>query len=581
MVSIPKFFNCKVFSNEGLFCAADHIPRRPTDLTDSPLLPLSSVILLNSPAASEWEWSEYTRLYSLYRREELAADKVSCQSALPSFENVQNVFPCYFICADGAYNALQKGLVNHTNFLANPHGENDSKVRNALPFQEVEQEKLRMRLVPDVVIGDMDSCDMMDISFTHVAQAGEDARSTIPLNNGSSASTRIGEPVFYRFPSVDEIPDDVLHIVRSRALTATAAKTAGSTGFFPTFSPLFFHIECQMTNDFQKVVALLARLEKLFPLDFPRLVRDPISFSAKDATNGCCCSSSEFVLTSNPSITAKVLSKKYDEIQQKLLRTMNDRRIGAWDAMVSKEDIEKEKDRVASLLLNVAPEKIVSSSEGAQSLFLGKSILPVRCHLLPQIAVLGALGGRFDHEMGTLSCLLQYSNIFHIAITNKENIITACWTDGVTQWLPYVDQITPVSETSNTTLVNTAPPCFGSEQKEGCGVFPMGTVREMETTGLLYNIVKGRPNRCDIVTQTSGYRFAFDGLISSSNTVSDSIVTIDLRPIYRFQHLKESALEQTTKASNKSNFSHDEVQDDNSERENSYNPPTIISCSRK
>lgn len=579
MLSIPNIFNCKIFSNEGLFCSAEHIPHRPTDLTDSPLLPLSSVILLNSPAASEWEWSEYTRLYSLYRNTELS-DPASCQSTLTSSEDVENVFPCYFICADGAFNALQKGLANHSSFLANPPGENDSKVRNALPSQD-EQERLRKRFVPDVVIGDMDSCDVTDISFTLVTPAGVEARSAIPLKNDSSALSRSCEPVFYQFPSVDKIPDAVLHQVRSRALAATAAKTAGSTAFFPTHSPLFFHIECQMTNDFQKVVALLARLEKLFPQDFPRLVREPISFSAKDATKDCHCASSAFVLTSNPSIKATRISQKYDDIQQKLLRTMSDRRVGAWDGMVSKEDVEKEKDRVASLLLNVVPEGIVRSNESASSLFLGTSTLPVRCHLLPQISVLGALGGRFDHEMGTLSCLLQYSKIFHIAITNKENIITACWTDGVTQWMPYVDRITPKCDTNNSASEIDPPPYSGSEQKEGCGVIPMGTVREMETTGLLYNIVKGRPNRCDAVTQTSGYRFAFDGLISSSNTVSDSIVTIDLRPIYRFQCMEKSALEQTTMAYERSNFSQNEVQHGNAENENSYNPPTIISCSRK
>lgn len=444
----------KVFSNEALFPTA-HIARARSDLPRAPVLPLSAVILLNSPAVGPWELKEYRRLFQAYRGQGDATAGVRSPR--------DDALPCYFVCADGAYSTLRR----HWAECGSPE---------------------HQELLPDVVIGDMDSCDP---SALPTAAAGGDG----------GASTG---PVLHRYDAVTDIPDGVLASIRARALSGTTSAP-----------PFYIRIACQMTNDYQKAVGLLQRLEDAFPLDFPRLRRD-----------GTC---STFVLCCDPCVRAEAMSERYTAAKEAVLGSLATKSAGAWGEFASAADREAERGRIASLL-----EEVTACGDGAKR---GLS----RSHMLPSVAVMGALGGRFDHEMGSMNCVLQHSRTYHMMVTNAENIITACWPDGVTQWLTY----------------NEEGEGAGKKQRErcgGCGILPMGTVREMETTGLLYNIVKGRPSRCDAVTQTSGYRFSFDGLLSSCNCVSDRIVTVDVRPL------------------------HQPAQRDT--EEGSVNPPTLLSCSR-
>lgn len=46
--------------------------------------------------------------------------------------------------------------------------------------------------------------------------------------------------------------------------------------------------------------------------------------------------------------------------------------------------------------------------------------------ILPNVAVLGALGGRFDHEMGVVCCLVRFARNFHLMVTNRSNVMFAC-----------------------------------------------------------------------------------------------------------------------------------------------------------
>lgn len=575
MVSRKPIFNCKVFSNEALFCSADRLPRRTTDLSSSSVLPLSAVVLLNSPAAGAWEWSEYKRLHSLYRQNKPCRD--ISDSSLPSAEERRNILPCYFICADGAYSSLQKGLA----WDDASSGTHDPK-ENIVDGPTRERERVAVgnsRLhtwIPDVVIGDMDSCDATDIPVLHMQENKRGDREKPSLDDGG--------PTSYRFPSVDEIPEHVLEQIRERAIVASVAAitNTGGGGFSLSLSPVFLHIECQMTTDFQKVMSLLARLEKMFPQDFPRLTREPASLTKGNMrVPGPTCE--EFVLTSDQSVSASSLSRHYSDVQQKLLSTIDERSAGAWGDVAPKEEIQKERERVTSLLQEVHQVRISSTEPNRCPSTLEDTHLGIRSHLLPQIAVFGALGGRFDHEMGAISCVVEYSHLFHIALTNRCNIISACWTDGLTQWFPYNESTTTLdSETEGEDSFYSSTLLGQNERKEGCGIIPMGTVKEMETTGLLYNVVKGRANRCDAVTQTNGYRFAFGALLSVCNTVADPIVTVDLRPLHRPPQKNDSSSALPEGCGNNNYSISNEMELSITEKdEDSYNPPTIISCSRQ
>lgn len=577
MPPFERVFSCKVFSNEALFCVKDRICRRLTDLPNANVLPLSAVILLNSPAAGGWEWSEYKRLYSLYRGERTKTD--FHQPVFPSSEEMKDVLPCYFICADGAYSALQKGLVdNHP-----PSATHDANAQTEEELMLDRELERRGQWVPDVVIGDMDSCDPTDVPLEVSWDTKGDDGVASSQHDTCSASAVEGEgAAFYRFPSVDKIPEDVLRLIRARALAATTgavASAAGSDVSAPSLPPLFLRIECQMTTDFQKVVSLLARLEKLFPLDFPRLTREPtFTREGERIEDGASCA--EFVLDTDHSLKATALSKRCYEIQKELLETMDSRSAGAWDEGASKEDIQNERERVGSLLQKIHKVELSSTSGVKLPSSLQKNDISVRSHILPQIGVLGALGGRFDHEMAAMSCLLEYSQLFHIAITNKNNIISACWTDGLTAWFPYNVSTTQRSETSTQMRVGNSTLPFKCEKKDGCGVIPMGTVKEIETTGLLYNIVKGRPDRCDAITQTSGYRFAFGGLLSACNSVADSIVTIDLCPTGCSHSSVRAPPFNSVDDNNGAHPNDCTTQHDIVSKDDSYNPPTLICCSR-
>eukprot|EP00796_Vickermania_ingenoplastis_P004243 gene4243-3067_t len=426
-------FECKVFSNETLFTAA--IPRCRGELAAARVMPLSAVILLNSPTVGPWELKEYTRLHGLYRQKACAAE---------------DALPCYFMCADGAYSSLKKGWA-----------------AGEASWQEQ---------MPDVVIGDMDSCDGTLLPPS--------------LTEGQSTQT----PHLHLYPTVAEIPLDVLTMIRERAVRAAQ----GQHGL----APLFIRIECQMTTDFQKVVHLLHRLEEAFPSDFPRFSR-----VVKGKSAGA------FALHADPSVTADAFLQHFISIRGHLIDTIGQRTTGAWAGSVSAEVQEQERQRIISLLLEASG---VSTPDNG---------MEITSHILPSIVTLGALGGRFDHEMAVMSCLVEHNSLYHIMVTNSHNVISACWTDGLTQWIPYNENTEPaVKVTSGVELLR--------ELSAGCGVIPFGTVKEMETTGLLYNVVTGREDRCDGVTQTSGYRFAFGSLISACNNATEPLVTVDLRGLH-------------------------------------------------
>lgn len=319
-----------------------------------------------------------------------------------------DALPCYFVCADGAYSTMKR--------------------RGA-------ELGLKNLGEPDVVIGDMDSLNCTDPSMRAVRSGSE-----------------------LCFPTVAEVPRTVLELIRARALSGGAP-------------PLFIHIACQMTTDFQKAALLVELLEETFPSDFPRLCFSSANESVSGVMSGY---------------------------------------MAAYRATVgsgSDSDDPEEMHRTTSLLRDVLGETMTpDKDEHTLTNFL----------FLPNVVVFGALGGRFDHEMACANCVLQHSQRYNMLVANEFNIITACLPDGITQWL---------------TTMGEAP--IHRVVPHKCGVIPMGTIQEMETTGLQYNVVKGRPGRYDGYTQTDGYRFAFDALISSCNTVTSPIVTVDLRPLHQ------------------------------------------------
>lgn len=452
-------YDCKVFSNESLFLSSlrEGVPRSWSELAKSSAMPLSAVILLNSPTIGEWDFKQYTRFCESHR----SAD-VGRPSPTPT-----DTLPCYFICADGAYAALKDHWAAHPSSCMN-------------------------RAIPNIVIGDMDSCDAKHLPNS--ACSGE-------------------EPRLHLYPTVDDIPLSLLRSIRQGAVGA------------PPTSPVFIRIECQMTTDFQKSVLLVKRLEEAFPLDFPRFVCAPAPSSGKGAA--------AFRHCSDGSLTVNAFQQRCAASCDELRRTIDEKSAGAWADSVSREAQAAERKRITDLLDEIGAG--LTSGERAHFQY----------HLLPNIAAFGALGGRFDHEMSVMNTLLLHSRRYHIMVTSPYNIIAACWPDGATQWLTHNEQ----------TRTTRAPEDCGCELSGGCGVIPMGTVLELETSGLLYNMVKGRPERCDAVTQTSGYHFGFDGLLSACNTVTDPVVVIDLRPLHHQLPVPNT--------------------------ETSVNPPTLLSCSRR
>lgn len=559
-------YDCKLFSNEMLFSTSG-IPRRRSELEFARVMPLSAVLLMNSPSLGDWEWKEYARLCAAYRsgRRSSTEPRPSRMSESTTAEPDEMPIPCYFICADGAYSALrrrweaQKGA-SHCDG----------------------SESLVLQQMPDVVIGDMDSCEPDDLPFE--AKAVEKKTNALQSDNDLKASrtdkrdpntdvnlTRALPGYLHFYPTVADIPMEVLAAIRERSISRISSETHGDRSSVGVQPPFFFRIGCQMTTDFQKVMLLVERLEQAFPLDFPRFRRD--SSSAETAP---------FIHVADDGVLARQVQQTYLQVRQDLIRTMEDRVAGAWVEGVAEEGLQKERSRVVALLHaltgGTGAERATHSAathDTEASTSTGSE--KVVTHLLPNVAVYGAIGGRFDHEMGVMSCVLEYAERYHVMVTNPHNIIMACWPDGLTQWVTY-NELHPdvVLQRSGADAETTNPPITKHEGKTekhceksgGCGVIPMGTVKELETTGFLYNIVKGRPSTFDGVTQTSGYRFAFGGLLSACNIVNDCIVTVDLRPTRQLDQScvcgAENPLPRTF-----------------SPEGDTYNPPTLLTCSRQ
>lgn len=484
--------HCKLFTNEALFSNLC-VPTCRSEIPSSRATPINAIVLLNSPTVGEWEFDELSRLYRLYRS---SSPETSRPSASKGNDDQADALPMYVICADGAYTALQR------------HSEQRDSIH-------------KLQFIPDVVIGDMDSCDK-----TLLPSCTLEASSHVGTLKSRSSDTK----EMYFSPTIADLSIEVLQEIRERMIRSTQ---------FPLdtqHSPVFVHISCQMTTDFQKAIHLLQRLEEAFPIDFLR-------FSCSPHPRGNV--PMPLVMEADESIEANELMAHYESLQKELCETIHHRPAGAWAEGVSLQDQEAERHRVVSLLNQVhecVKPALMSHGNNCHHLCTATSnsaatFNGVTMHVMPTVVAYGALGGRFDHEMGALSCMLEHSSRFHILLCNSHNIITACLPNGITQWIPYHG-------------------LTHGEKSSGCGVIPFGRVKELETTGLLYNIVNGRPEKCDTVTQTGKYCFEFGGLLSTSNEVTDSIVTVDLRPLHKTLAPQE---------------------DGNSVL---YNPPTILSVSR-
>ncbi|TPP45207.1 thiamine pyrophosphokinase, vitamin B1 binding domain family protein [Leishmania donovani] len=289
--------------------------------------------------------------------------------------------------------------------------------------------------------------------------------------------------------SVNSIPVTLLEKIRRRR-DAYRHREASASPTTPVEPFVLLPVACQMSTDFMKCVALLQRL---WILD----VGMPDSLNGVDPLRGF---DKEVPLAAqSPDVT----SLAFDCVARlpEALST----------AEVQAGEDRQEADRCRRLLESITTSAPFTTEQPAQRL---------ETRVLPNIAVLGALGGRIDHEFGVVCCLLCYARVFHIMAMNKYNVLFACWPDGVTQLV-----LPPSWSSSGPAPRETAAPYM-------CGIIPFGFVREMETAGLRWNVVKGRPEVYDGYTQTNNYRLAFDGLVSACNTVTSPVVTIDVRPLH-------------------------------------------------
>ncbi|XP_020250472.1 thiamine pyrophosphokinase 1-like isoform X2 [Asparagus officinalis] len=161
---------------------------------------------------------------------------------------------------------------------------------------------------------------------------------------------------------------------------------------------------------------------------------------------------------------------------------------------VIKGDMDSIRSEVKEYYINLGVN-IVDASHDQDTTDLHKCISYI-CDCTPDIEkpnlcilVAGALGGRFDHEVGNLNVLYRFSNIRIILLSD----------DSLIHLLPKTHRhkicIQPSVEGPN------------------CGLFPLGTPSSSTTTtGLQWNL-----------TNTS---MSFGGLISTSNIVCDEKITV-------------------------------------------------------
>lgn len=492
------------------------------------------VVLLNSPVNDKWGFEEFIRLHGQLRgtkkRTTAEAPQFSFSATEGGPERSGTARPSYFICADGAYTSLQEYCVDQKR----PYSASD---------------------LCDVVIGDMDSFCASSLHgpggcFPDSAEGAGGLCTTSSIQQGDQP------PHFYA--SVASIPTHVLDAIRRRtgegadAFTSASPRPMPCTGILAETvdssssskaSSIVLPIRCQMNTDFQKAMQLLRRLHQM-----ETAVTDPTEEVKKADYHGCLSGS---VHQHTRPFTSRNTAPSGETTDSDLAggsnvyggaRISHDKGVAsllehfhasacADAAKIAGDSQAEEVDRVTTLLHDVmdrnsgtaTAEKDASHCpppfHPSSSSFLSSETY-LRTVALPNVIALGALGGRIDHEMSVMSCVLQNAQHFHLVVLDEANMLFACWPDGVTQWLlPW----------PTTTASSSSPP--PSVPALTCGVIPFGTVVELETTGLTWNIVCGRPHRYDGVTGTATLRFAFDAMLSTSNIVASSLVTIDLRPL--------------------------------------------------
>lgn len=480
----------KLCSCNAVLCAPDD-----TTAVDRNLF---GVLLLNSPANTEADFGEYVRLYRLYRGGDGGGAAAAATTAAPTGTSP------YFICADGAYAALKRYCAAQasnveavTASAATEEGEEDAEERStgALDHGAL----MAMRLC-DVLIGDMDSLSTAQLRrVAALAGAAADVRaSASPTDSGpeteAAAAAAAEGPLYHE--KVSTIPLALLDVIRRRRdeavqrqrSRATAAAGAAASGQVDT--PVVLPITCQMTTDFHKGVALLERLRRLEQGNVDDLTEEEQAayYQAHQAEGE----------------TRELMTACDAQLERACEEAANQ---ASGDA--------DETARCRVLITDVSPSESTAAASAVQT------------RVLPNVAVFGALGGRVDHEIGAMVTLIRFAGLFNLLVVNNHNVLFACWPDGVTQVLmpPTWTQQTTLSK--DPAVSSTAPV---KAEPYMCGIVPFGVLREMETTGCLWNVVKGRANRYNGFAQTEGYRFAFDGLVSVCNVVTSRLVTVDMRP---------------------------------------------------
>ncbi|PWU85271.1 hypothetical protein C4B63_170g16 [Trypanosoma cruzi] len=337
----------------------------------------------------------------------------------------------------------------------------------------------------DAVIGDMDSCKNPPHNYgTHGSVDGAGFSLSAPTEG---------------YATVDDIPTSVLDQIHDRytftvaEFTRMSATMEGASleewdkldakGRDELLSlPFWLYVRCQSTTDFMKALILLNRLREKHKEDIV-------------------------------SIPPHVLRT---ESGKRLLETG-----GAIIPNAGSIGLDLDPERERELCAEACKEEAV---------------------LLPTYVCMGALGGRFDQEMASISVMLSASTRAHVVLINSNNTIFACQFNGWTQF------------------VRNAR-CEGVT----CGLINYGTMKECETSGLQWNIAVGRGKP----SESKDLVLGFGKLISACNSIRREVVTIDLRR----QLLSTRSQGGSNTKQAPANERDDEVNED-------HNPPTIFSIER-
>ncbi|KAL7711281.1 hypothetical protein N2W54_002427 [Lotmaria passim] len=489
-------------------CSCNAVLCSPEEAKTAPDTELFGVLLLNSPANTEADFAEYVRLYRLYR-----GGGGTEGDAVPKNKKGEDYSP-YFICADGAYAGLKQYCAAHcteSDAAAAAAAAAPTKPANGKPSganSAMDAEKgyaqattthapdrsaiMAMQLC-DVLIGDMDSISLTQLRrVAAVAAAAEDMRASSPTTTQSSPQLHEGEAASFYHETVAAIPVPLLEVIRRRRDEAVRRRHQPATPAHAKTVPVVLPIACQMSTDFHKGVALLERLRRLEQGNTESLSEEQ--------------QAAYYLAHQEPCEVAELMATCDAEWETACEES----------ARQAGEDAQ-EAARCRQLINSVSP-----STSSA-----------VRTQVLPNVAVFGALGGRIDHEIGAMVCVMRFARIFHLLVVNSYNVLFACWPDGVTQLLmpPSWTQQANLSKDPSVQLTASAAPTTTTVEPYMNGVVQFGVLREMETTGCLWNVVKGRRDCYDGFTHTNECRFAFDDLISVCNSITSRLVTVDLRPL--------------------------------------------------